>query len=166
VSKPLLLGEAPSRTGDKFHMFPLSGAVAEKILTLSDIPPQEEGTRYGKWTWALYDLFDCKNVFTRYYQATPWVKPLARMLAAERTMDSLVIVCLGRKVQDAVLGGADEGFHVWSERAVSQEYPLQQVVTVPHPSGLNRVLNDPIQRALFGGTIREALTRAGNPATI
>jgi hypothetical protein len=42
---PLLVGEQPSRTGDRFHEFPLSGAVAQTLCQMAGIPPDSEGTR-------------------------------------------------------------------------------------------------------------------------
>lgn len=151
--KPLILGESPSKTGDKFFMFPLSGAVAERICKLASIPPQEKGSRYGVWTWALYDLFDCDNVFERHYEAVPWVRPLARKNAREICDGYEVVVALGRKVQEAI-GMEDYDFHVWADQT---KYGYKSVA-IPHPSGLNRVLNAEEERQKFGNSIQQALT--------
>lgn len=234
--RPLLLGEAPSRTGDRYYRFPLSGAVAERTCRLAGIAPQPEGSRYGVWTWALYDHFECHNVFRRYADATPWSVPSARdtvRLRIDQLRDSEVhpvdsrpgepqtqapvIVCLGRKVQRAVhaaLGSevplttslpsgawsdthggdfgcwaapwdvsvprarrtcSDCGYQPFSELDVtpclvdlrSGRHDLVDVVehrgwapwvvTIPHPSGLNRLLNDPDTRARCGATLRRAM---------
>jgi len=34
------------------------------------------------------------------------------------------------------------------------------VVVIPHPSGLNRILNQPMQRRRIGAALREAIDRA------
>lgn len=153
--KPLLLGEAPSKTGDRYHEFPLSGAVARVLCTLAGIPPIEGGTRYGRWTWALYDRFDCLNLFQRYHEATPWSAPLARERWRVRLDEEgpwPVVVMLGRKVQAAVTPGIKGyDFHQFAYA------PLSAYVTIPHPSGLNRLLNDPAERERCGDTLRKAL---------
>lgn len=157
--RPLLLGEAPSRTGDRYHDFPLSGAVARTLCTLAGIPPVEGGTRYGRWTWALYDRFHCLNLFERYADATPWGAPAARerwervRREQERTEGPwTVIVMLGRRVQAAVTPGIrGYDFHQWAHA------PSCSFVTIPHPSGLNRLLNDPVERERCGDTLRAAM---------
>jgi hypothetical protein len=42
-TKPLLIGEAPSRSGDRYWMFQLSGAVAQTLCELAGIPPHPSG---------------------------------------------------------------------------------------------------------------------------
>lgn len=49
MALPLLIGENPSKSGDRYHDFPLSGAVAERLCGLAGIPPDLPGTRYGRW---------------------------------------------------------------------------------------------------------------------
>jgi hypothetical protein len=233
--QPILLGEAPSRAGDQFHAFPLSGRPAKVLCELAGIPPQPEGTRYGRWTWALYEHFDCRNLIERYADATPWPTVAARGLAVE-LLDDLkaehvtvkpapVIVCLGRKVQTAVFGALDSdlgraplsmpgawggemfgNFGVWAhpwnlrvpivrpceacggtgtwkrERAewqgvceggwceacertgkIREQRWAPHVVTIPHPSGLNRLRGDEAAR---GRVLRRALDLAGGTATV
>jgi hypothetical protein len=235
--RPILLGEAPSRAGDRYHAFPLSGRPARVLCELAGIPPQEEGSTYGRWTWALYERFECRNLFERYADATPWSAPRAReaarvALAAAQagaavtaavdlaTVDPAaalattptVIVCLGRRVQAAVFGALDGDiarplrtrpgawntgvfgdFGVWAspwsihtpvvrptcrhcgeQRAFREaqclvgvgghEYEDRReqrwapwVVTIPHPSGLNRLLNDEATRARCGAVLTRAL---------
>ena len=153
--RPLLLGEAPSRTGDRYHEFPLSGAVARTLCTLAGIPPIEGGTTYGRWTWALYDRFECLNLFQRYAEATPWSAPAARDRWRARLDEEgpwPVVVMLGRKVQAAVTPGIKGyDFHQFAYA------PFVAYVTIPHPSGLNRLLNDHAERERCGDTLRKAL---------
>jgi hypothetical protein len=245
--QPILLGEAPSKGGDRFHEFPLSGRPAKVLCDLAGIPPQPEGTQYGKWTWALYERFDCRNLIARYADATPWRAATARDRATailadlERCpLDSdwcdgaicvdrgvycpkktpPVIVCLGRKVQAAVFaaldgdirkpiavpgmwgGGLFGNFGVWAApwqihtpvvrqvcrhcdepRAFHESQCLvgvhgheyedrrearwaPHVVTIPHPSGLNRLLNDEATRGQCGEVLRRALELAGDDGTV
>lgn len=240
--RPILLGEAPSRVGDRFHMFPLSGRPAQVLCGLAGIPPQDGGTRYGRWTWALYEHFDCRNLIDRYADAEPWSVPVARD-RARALLDELraeqvecryvppgtghpqeeiyrqlsgatrvqritvapppVIVCLGRRVQRAIgdaldfpamrlhanldtWGGEMFGtFGVWAApwqirppivRASDPARPFYLdvterpwapwVVTIPHPSGLNRLLNDEVTRARCGEVLRHALKLAADAGTV
>lgn len=164
----MLLGEAPSRGGDRFHHFPLSGPPARVLCGLAGIPPVEGGTTYGRWTWALYDAFECRNVFERYRDATPWSAPAARSRVAE-SLDDLygrVVVCLGRRPQkaltDALAGGAAAlyaPFYTWIGRDVL-------FAAIPHPSGLNRILNNADERERSGATLRHALELARRAAGV
>lgn len=183
--RPLLLGEAPSRGGDRYHMLPLSGRPAKVLCTLAGIPPQDEGSTYGRWTWALYEHFATANVFRRYAHASPWSAPAARERALELLVDHAeypVVVCLGRKVQAAVYGALGVSADLLSTGGewgpLAGDYgrwlPPQAIrpvapdgvdltvwlVTVPHPSGLSRLLNDPGQRERAGETLRQAMRLA------
>jgi len=224
--RPILLGEAPSRGGDRYHTFPLSGRPARVLCELAGIPPQPEGSTHGRWTWALYDRFECHNLFERYADATPWSAPTARErarllleeLRAEHVTTTIVppgkghpqeefyrqlsgakavlrlavtpppvIVCLGRRVQLAVFGALDGDvtpacsrpggwgtmfgdfgvwaapWHIYTPVARAGQEPEHRwaphVVTIPHPSGLNRLLNDDATRDRCGDVLREALAR-------
>jgi hypothetical protein len=67
-----------------------------------------------------------------------------------------VMVCLGQRVAAAMFGALELPVpepHVW----VSTDFDMLQAVVVPHPSGLNRVLNDPLERERVGVTLRRAL---------
>jgi hypothetical protein len=152
-------------------MFPLSGRPARVLCELAGIPPQEEGSTYGRWTWALYERFECRNVFARYADATPWSAPAARDAVREfgRDLYQRAVVCLGRRVQAAVEGvlGIDAGdLHDWrlvsSTRAAPESW--LHLAVVQHPSGLNRALNDPAERERCGRTLRRAVEVAGELA--
>lgn len=151
-------------------MVPLSGRVARTLCQLAGIPPQEDGSTYGRWTWALYDEFECWNLFSRYAQAETWSVPKARDRAREieRDLHGRVVVCLGRRVQAAVYDALDIDryeagfFHSWVTRTSERARPeaVVRVAAIPHPSGLNRALNDPDERERCGRVLREALGRA------
>lgn len=158
AARPLLLGEAPSKKGDRFWRFPLSGSPATRLLTFMGVDFREPA-----W-WTLIDHFEPMNVIERYADAEPWSTPRARerwlgylrdRFGEERlTLPSqgLVVVCLGRRAATAV--GAPEEWGVWE--AVDR----MQVAALPHPSGLNRVYNEPEMRALAGRVLHEAIERA------
>ena len=145
---PVLVGEAPSKSGDRYHMVPLSGAVAERLCGLAGIDPLVGESRYGRWTWALYERFECVNLFERYAEATPWSAPAAReraIVVHGEHAPGAIFVLLGRKVSAAF--GHDADFYEW----------VGGTVSIPHPSGLNRLLNDPEQRERCGDALRHAM---------
>lgn len=171
---PVLLGEAPSKGGDRYHAIPLSGRPAQVLCRLAGIPPQSEGSTWGKWTWALYERFECRNLFERYAHATPWSVPSARRRVEQLDLDwpGSVVVCLGRRVHAAVLylhGIPAQGFgefYQWAPPRAGARSNGPWVIGIPHPSGLNRLLNDPAERARCGKILREALAIAEPDATV
>jgi uracil-DNA glycosylase len=162
---PLLVGEQPSRTGDRFHEFPLSGAVAQTLCQMAGIPPDSEGTRYGKWTWALYDKFDCVNVIERY---KPWdAREAAEAIADLIEPDREVVVFLGRRAVQAYVDSQAPGESAidggeWWEWVVDPSSPTgrREVVVIPHPSTRNRIYNDASARQKSGRVLREAMEKA------
>lgn len=167
---PLLVGESPSRSGDRYWRFPLSGAVAQTLCQFAGIPPQKGGSRYGRWTWALYDVFDCVNAVER-YPVGPWPSQEAaehlREAMQEASEPYEVVVLLGRRAQQAYVDMQapaltpveDAGFYRW---VVDGESPTgrRHVIVLPHPSALNRVYNSAAARQKAGRYLREAITKA------
>ena len=156
-AKPLLIGEAPSKTGDRFAEFPLSGNPARVLCNIAEFPPDAEGGP-GKWTWALYERFECHNLIRRYKDAEPWQPALAQeraeeILERQDVPERPVIVFLGRKVGTAF--GLHDMFFEWREL---EDGPVS--IMLPHPSGRNRLLNDPGVRAWMGGNLRKAIRLA------
>lgn len=171
---PILIGEAPSKSGDRYHMVPLSGRVAETLCKLAGIPPLAGESRYGQWTWALYDHFDCENLIERYPGAqgkgASFPIEVARPLAVEMIPDlkDRVVVVLGSRLKSLFTLAND--FYVWHENVVTFDRHGKvasarcQAVGIPHPSGLNRMLNDEAERDRCGEVLREAMRRAGAEA--
>lgn len=161
---PLLVGEMPSRSGDRYYMVPLSGAVAQTMCQMADIPPQSEGSRYGRWTWALYDCFDCVNALRRHQE---WDVSAAAERLRDETSHYDVVVLLGRRPQEAYVAmtyPADSpvdgvGFYEW---VVDTNSPSgrREVVVIPHPSSRNRTYNDPSSRTRAGEVLRLAMAKA------
>jgi uracil-DNA glycosylase len=160
MQKPLMVGESPSRTGDRYHRFPLSGAPARTLCRAAGWEPDGPASELGSWTWALYGWFETVNVFSRYADATPWSAVIARQRAIEIVKDSRpgTIVVLGNRVA-AAFGILDSSnpfvWLEWSSAAIGHSY---RIVRIPHPSGRNRLLNDPAMREAVGRTLREAVS--------
>lgn len=156
--KPLLLGEAPSKAGDRYHMVPLSGNPAELICRLM-------GWSYdGAAYWTLTEHFDTLNTIERYADAYPWstVRARERWAAwrAEHPGD-LVVVALGRKAANAIgVKGTEWG--EWDGGPDGHGY-LQRVAA-PHTSGRSRIMNSPAIRGLLTETLRSALDLAKETA--
>lgn len=170
---PIILGEAPSKSGDRYHAFPCSGAVAELLCKMAGIAPLVGESRYGQWTWALYDHFECENLIERWPgpqgrgSAFPddVARPLAKAFAKNNS--NRVVVLLGARLRDLMIDEqfGKPGFYSWCPRMVVRgagEIVLSpaMVVAIPHPSGLNRTLNDPAERERCGEVLREAMARA------
>lgn len=154
---PTLVGESPSRTGDRYHRFPLSGAPARTLCQCAGWPPDGPGTHLRDWTWALYARFTTVNVFPRYADATPWSAPAARERAAAivyRAMqeeDQLTFVLLGRRVAAAFDMGDVEPYEIVERRSLAY---VARLVAIPHPSGRNLLLNSSDERERIGATLR------------
>jgi hypothetical protein len=138
-------------------MLPLSGPPARVLLSAAGIDPQPEGSTYGRWTWRLYELFDCHNLIERHRDAEPWSVPRAREAALNLILEKpltsgSVTVLLGRRVA-AAFGLEDAAWGEW--RAT----PSGAIVTAPHPSGRSRAMNDPETRTLLGRVLNEAIER-------
>jgi hypothetical protein len=154
VSLPWLVGESPSKSGDRFFAFPLSGRPAKTMCEAAGIPPHDDGTYWGRWTWALYERFMCRNVFERWADADPWSTVRAREQATRFILEDApnVVVCLGRKTATAF--GLSWDYGEWCEAG------LLQIVLAPHPSGRNRQMNTAGGHELLGRILNEAIQRA------
>lgn len=164
--KALLVGEMPSRSGDRYHMFPLSGMVAQTMCQMAGIPPQEEGSRYGRWTWALYENFGCVNAVERHgkWESAVAAERLREVIEPDRE----VVVLLGRRAQTAYMRMYEPASSLiaklpyWHWRLdMLSDTGRRQVVVVPHPSTRNRLYNDHSDpRLKTGQVLREAIEKA------
>lgn len=159
-ARPLILGEAPSRSGDKHWRFPLSGAVGERLCTWAGLEPEVGGSRYGHFYWPLRKAFELRNLIERWPGGqglgSAFPMPEARM-AWEGLMPSLrgrVVVLLGARLAAT----AQLRLHDWGR----WQFPLWcgAVVAIPHPSGLNRLYNATEMHDLASATLRQARTLA------
>lgn len=149
--RPLLLGEAPSKAGDRFYMFPLSGNPAVRICRLMGW--EVKGAAY----WTLIDHFETLNAIERHADAYPWstARSKARWrewLRAERLKpdETLVVVCLGRKAAAAVGLHDVHPFGSWTKMG------RVQVTVCPHTSGRSRLWNEPSTAQLVKKILTEA----------
>lgn len=155
---PLVIGEAPSRAGDRYHHFPLSGRPAKRLCQFAGIPPEEEGSAYGKWYWAFREHFDCINAIERYGDAYPWHVEVARERVRKHLEEdpAMVVVALGVKAFDAVSVSPTFRGTPWGKWV---QVGIMRVVMIPHPSGRNLLYNDQKMKDLAGRVLREAMDR-------
>lgn len=157
-NRPLIVGESPSRSGDRFWRFPLSGSPARVLCECAGWEPHGPAEDLGSWTWALYARFVTVNVFERFRTATPWSMPRARDRAEAIWQTAVIerrraVVLLGRRTAAAFDFAAP--FYEW--RGTTPELP--RIVVIPHPSGRNLLLNEPTTRERIGEVLRSAVER-------
>lgn len=154
--KPLLLGEAPSKAGDRYHGFPLSGAPATRICQLMGWDTGGEAPY-----WTLREHFDTLNAVERFADAYPWRVETARSrwraYRAENPGD-LIVVALGRRAADAI--GIGDGFLFGEWQGGPDGHGYVEKVAAPHTSGRSRIMNEQNTRDL----LVEILTRAEEKA--
>lgn len=158
--RPLILGEAPSRSGDRYWQFPLSGAVGQRLCEWAGLEPEAGGTRYGRYYWPLNEAFELRNLLERYPGALGRGAALPVELARpawDELLPSLAgrrVVLLGSRLR-ALRGG--QTYYDWvSIPRYADGKPLI-MAAIPHPSGLNRVYNKPGQVELATATLKYAL---------
>lgn len=160
--KPILVGEGPSASGDRYHAFPLSGQVGKRLCTWAGIEPlvrdRSMSSDYARYYWALREKFDLVNFFERWPQdwSNDVVVPMVRTMVP--LVRGRVVVLLGARLGDAFAKQrvGSGGFYHWH-----REDALDLDLTVlPHPSGLNRMYNAEDARRVTGEMLREAVSRA------
>lgn len=175
--QPLLLGEMPSKRGDEFYAFPLSGSPAVKLLRWAGIPwKPADGAAY----WTLVERFDTMNAQERYAPKfdleaarVRWTRYLLRGVPERQPV---TVVCLGRNAQRTI--GAESRCTCGGDAGVSgdshsvgcpaylgdwfhwREAGLLRYVAIPHPSGRNRLWNEEGAFERAGLVLREALFMA------
>lgn len=149
--RPLLLGEAPGPSAPE-HFVPLDGRGGDRLAQCAGMDRAE-----------LLDGFATANLLARWPgpagKGSAWDAATARYAARAFELPE-VTVLLGRRVC-----GAFAAAHTWL-RGPAMAWgewrfgPDDIAVTVvPHPSGINRLYNDPAVREQVGVALREALTR-------
>lgn len=134
--RPLLVGEAPSRTSDPAR--PFSGRSGARLARLMDVE-QDELSAY----------FELVNLFEEYPglgsgKGTAWdpVAAAARarllVVTSGRFTSQRDVVCVGKRVLSAVVGIAGWPYFDWLHGAG----PWRRVAHIPHPSGINPWWND------------------------
>lgn len=147
MSLPLLLGEAPGSGGGTRD--PLGARTARRLADLAGWPPERgESDPYRA---ALARRFELRNLLARnpgkVGKGAAFPLGDARLAAAALDLDGRTVIALGKRVA-AALGIPTDYFEWRSVRGA-------RVVVVPHPSGINRVLNDAATREATGAILRE-----------
>jgi uracil-DNA glycosylase len=176
MTRPLLLGEAPSRSGDQYWRFPLSGAVGKRLAEWSDLTPEPGGTQYGRWYWPLCEVFEPRNLLERWPGAQGRGAAFPLELAGPAwdgllpTLQGRVVVLLGARLRALV--GLPREFGVWApgvsehrskmcaDEVLTPEGIAVTIAAIPHPSGLNSAYDDPANARLARRVLREARDRA------
>lgn len=163
--KPLLIGEAPGPNGDPEK--PLEGKPAERLLesmgywarSVSEIP--EAGT-------TLREIFEVRNLIDRPMErtegskGTDWPEDEARDAAhrlAHLVEPNQPVVFLGKRVATAFELPVVEWWkwtRQWAGRKPSP-WALLQYAIIPHPSGIVRTWNQPVNRVRAGMVLWQAL---------
>lgn len=164
MSKPLLLGEAPAKSGDAYWQFPLSGRSGKVLHELAGLKVDPGGSEYGRYYWPLRSAYDCRNVIARYpgpdgrgaaFPHDQALAGLAWLWQEGMLCEGRVVVMLGRRVMRCMVGGRLE-FYRWAKLRKTGLI----VAGIPHPSGLTRLYNDPGERARAGKILTGAIKRA------
>lgn len=154
--RPLLLGEMPSKRGDEFYMFPLSGSPATRLLKWAGIEKPRGEAAY----WTLIEHFETMNAQERYTARFDLAAARRRwteyLLCEVPVGVPQTVVCLGRNAQGTI-GTIRPGYFEW------EEVGSLRYVSTPHPSGRNRYWNDENNVERMGLVLREALALAAEP---
>jgi uracil-DNA glycosylase len=162
--KPLILGEAPSKSGDSYWQFPLSGEAGRRLHEMAGLRTQPGGSTYGQYYWPLQREFDLANIIERYpgpgrgsgaaFPRNQAKAGLFRLITEGELPAGRVVVCLGRRVLKLLVPG-ELPFYTWVK--INNGLVL---AGIPHPSGLTRSYNDKREWDAAGRTLRGAIQRA------
>lgn len=153
--KPLLVGEAPGPQGNPDY--PLEGRPAGRLLECMGWTPNElEGTEVGA---KLREMFEVRNLLDRPMErregtkGTDW--PAEEAADAARALAVLVereqqVVLLGKRVA-AAFGLPGIGY--WRPG----RHGSVPMTIIPHPSGIVRLWNDPVNRVRAGYVLWQAM---------
>ena len=161
--KPLLVGEAPGPNGDPEK--PLDGRPAARLLGCMGFELQGRDA-YSKAAKELSEMFEVRNLLDR-PMARPegekgceWPKEEAE--AAANRLAVLVergqrVVFLGKRVAAAF--PAVDARAWWHWNVLGEDWSVAGIAyaTIPHPSGIVRTWNEPINRVRAGMVLWQAL---------
>jgi uracil-DNA glycosylase len=163
--RPLILGEAPSKSGDRYWQFPLSGAVGERLCTWAGLEPEPGGTRYGRFYWPLREAYELRNLIERWPGAqgngAAFPMPAARAAWAELLpeLEGRHVVLLGARLAEVAELGLSKPISRWGSW-LSRPW-CAAVAVIPHPSGLNRLYSEASTREAASECLRTARMLAG-----
>lgn len=147
MGRPVLVGEAPAGSGHEPQPA-LEGRAGRTLARLIGVSYEE-----------YLDGFERRNVFETPVEGRRWSRPSARLRGMQ--MASMFrhgdrVILLGRRVADAFGAGELPLYEMLSYQRVMTGETFW-VGRVPHPSGLNRQLNDPRERDRAGRFLREVM---------
>lgn len=152
--RPLMVGEQPGH-GDPSK--PLGGQIGARLCRLLDWDFDGEDPydiltiRFEPWNLIDRDR-PSTEPWDRKAASRSWVQFLERRLA-ERSLPGVVVI-FGRRAAEAC-GARDRPYYEWLDGQ------LYDSVILPHPSGLNRLWNDPMTGARVREHLAIALGKAG-----
>jgi uracil-DNA glycosylase len=152
-AKPIVIGEAPNRAAGADDTRPVQGRAARVLCELAGWEPADGATLQKKF-FAINVLGEWPGSAGK---GSAWPVERARKNAATLCLTlngRRAAVLLGKRVAQAF--GVDAEYGEWRE--ADDAVPIRHVV-VPHPSGINRALNDPELRKRTGEVLREAVKR-------
>jgi hypothetical protein len=157
--RPLIIGESPSRAGDRYYQFPLSGNPAKWLCGLAGIEIPAGEAAY----WSLVEHFDTANALKR-FPRDGWDIESAFERVCEIVQPYDVVVLMGKRAQNSY--PAKNVVYAplfewnWDPWGYGPKGEPRQVAAIPHSSGLNRLNNVEENRVRTGEVLREALERA------
>jgi hypothetical protein len=155
--KPLLIGDMPTRSTDRYWETPLSGRAAQAMCQIAGFPPELVDGHFEPWTEALYKRFDCVNAIERYekWSLEKATERLKDLIEPERE----TVVLIGPRVREAYCAmtyPAESNVSSYSDYiwVLDELSPSSRrgVVVISHP----RVVADN-QRWKIGLVLREAI---------
>jgi hypothetical protein len=161
--KPLLVGDQPTRDGDRYYHEPLGGVFARRLCRIAGLSGPSSRNDLAGWTALLYEHFECINALERH---SGWdAGAAADRLAFKIVSRHEVVVLFGRKVQKAyaemtkpassAVGNAD--LYEWTTDVLSAT-GRRQVVVLPAPRLIGHL--DPNRSRAVGRLLNEAIEKA------
>ena len=150
MSRVIIVGEAPN-----------TGVLPNRE---EDVLAGAIGKRLAAWAGISFEDYLARTTRVNLFDSKPkhWGKIRARR-AADAIADELVgsdsVILLGSRVAEA-FGLVDLPLYTWQAGYYRGSIHGPTFVRLPHPSGLNRVLNDSRQRTLASMVMSEAMRLA------
>lgn len=146
MSKLVIVGEAPGGKGTE-DLPALEGLVGRRLAKMMELPYEE-----------YLETVDRRNIFESPDAGVPWESRKA-LIRAMQMMSVFPhngrIVILGKRAAQAFRIAQFDPYHFVSAVRIWSGDTLW-MAHVPHPSGRNRLLNDPKERERMGRFLREA----------
>lgn len=165
--KPLLVGDHPTRAGDRYWSQPLSGVFARHLCRIAGWEGPSSRNALAAWTDALHERFECINAHQRFPYGGWNPHMAAGRLSQAINITHEVVVLLGPKTQAAYVGmtfpaeSPVEGLELF-EWIVDPNSPSgrREVVVLPAPAKISSYARIPEQRRSISRVLNEAIEKA------